>query len=125
MTRREALAVVVLATLVGGCQNAEPLTPDDAPARALELAPGESVAVVVATHCGYEWLELTVNDQLWRTAELDVDQVGNVTEPAWPQGVPSAELELHLVDEGTLEVTAAGSTVSHTYAPATGSSGCE
>lgn|GEM_PF-1193100 len=120
------LATAALVGLLVGCQDdAGPSADLGAPTRDLELAVSDTVTAVVATHCGYEWLEVVVNDQLWRTAELGADEGDATTEPEWPEGEAAAQLELHLVDADTLEVTAVGSDVTRVYEPTTEPSGCE
>jgi len=118
--------VVILAlTLAGGCGLTDSPQATASPVRSLELQPGESATALVSTHCGYEWLEVEINGELWMTTGLGSDSAGNPTEPAWPQHQPAAELDLTLVTEDHLDVTAVGTDVSHSYAPAPGPSGCE
>jgi hypothetical protein len=119
-----ACGVVVLAVaLAGGCGTDAP--PAATPVRSLELGPGESATALISTHCGYEWLEVEINGAVWMTTELGADSAGNPTELAWPQNQPAAELELTLVADDHLDVTAVGTDVTHAYEPATGASGCE
>jgi len=66
-----------------------------------------------------------INGELWMTTDLGSDSAGNPTEPAWPQNQPAAELELALVEDDHLDVTAVGTDVTHTCAPAPTPSGCE
>lgn len=123
---RALLALLLAGALAVGCSaGAASPSGDETPVRAMTMEPGETATVTVTTHCGYEWLELTVNGQLWRTDELGADGVGNVTETAWPHGQGVARLELDLVAADRLDVTAVGTGVTHTYTPTTATSGCE
>jgi len=117
--------VILALTLFGGCGLTETPQAAASPIRSLELQPGESATALVSTHCGYEWLEVEINGELWMTTELSSDSAGNPAEPAWPRGQPAAALELTLVAEDHLDVTAVGTEVTHSYAPASRSSGCE
>lgn len=119
----------IVALLVVGCTS-QSLTSslfrsaDEAPAE-IELELGESITINVSVHCGYEKLEVVVNGEFWRTDGLSFDEAGNPTEPAWPQGSPSAELELTLIKPDVLRVTAPTSNVSHSYHPFVGEAWCE
>jgi hypothetical protein len=118
------LGILVL-VLAGGCGLSASPQAAASSVRSLELRPGESATALVSTHCGYEWLEVEINGELWITTDLGSDSAGNPTEPAWPQHQPAAELDLTLVAEDHLDVTAVGTDVTHSYAPAPGPSGCE
>jgi hypothetical protein len=115
-------ATLVVVALIGGCSsnddNRSVLSP-------IELRVGQSTTTRISTHCGYEWLEVELNGQLWTTTELGADSAGNPTELTWPQGQPETELELHLIDDDTLEVRAVGTDVTHTYRPGSNPPGCE
>lgn len=51
------------------------------------------------------------------TDSFGTDPAGNPTEPDWPQGAQSTELQLELLDFGTLKVKAVNSEITHTYRP--------
>jgi len=123
-TRQTGIAIVTL-MLACGCGVDDSPPAADPPVRSLELQPGESATALVSTHCGYEWLEVVINGETWMTTELSSDSAGNPAEPAWPRGQPAAELELTLVEEDQLDVTAVGTDVTHGYVPASRPSGCE
>jgi len=91
------------------------------------LAVGESrLAYRVGTHCGVEWLPVSVNGQNWRATDLDrADAAGIDRVPsAWGRAGDSLDLVLTLLDESTLEVTVVGTGVSVTYAPGSDAPGC-
>jgi hypothetical protein len=125
-TRPSKLAalVAVSAILVAACASGDGYRRDPV-VNSIELQPGDSTTAVISTHCGYEWLEVDINGQSWTTTELGTDSAGNPTELAWPQGVQGTELQLRLVDESTLEVTAPGTDVIHTYRPDPEPRGCD
>ncbi len=107
-----------------GCGSSQPAASDSA-VSSFELAPGESRTELVSVHCGYQWLQIDINSQSWVTTDLGTDNAGNPTELAWPQGVQGAELRFLLVDQSTLEVTATGTDVTHTYHPDADPPDCE
>jgi hypothetical protein len=105
--------------LIAGCS-----TEDVAPANKLpvvmhkvRLEPGQKTTGFISTHCGYERLEVTINGRFWMTDSLGTDSAGNPTEPDWPQGTQSAELQLELLDSESLSVRAVSSEVTHIYHP--------
>jgi len=89
----------------------------------LEL--GQKTTGFISTHCGYERLLLTINDRFWMTDSLGADSAGNPTEPDWPQGTQSAELQLELLDSESLSVRAVSSEVTHIYHPVETEAWCE
>ena len=119
------MTLVVLAAGCGTGSDPEGHVPEALLAADVTLDVGQSVTRMVSTHCGYERLELEINDSFWATSTLGSDSAGNSTEPAWPQGTQSAELRLELVDPSTLSVSAAGSGVSHDYHPIEAEPWCE
>ena len=118
---RPALAastLIIQAGLSVGCTNNDPVDQ-------ITLETGESQTVTVATHCGYETLEIDINGSAWSTEDLDADPAGYLAEPAWPKTGDSTEMELNLVDQETLEATVPGSGVTHTYHPDASPVGCD
>lgn len=107
--------VAVGLALVAGCAQST--------ASSVALDPGESATIALFTHCGYENLG-DINGLTWVTNELAADEAGNPIEDAWPNGFEETEFELFLVDETTLEVTAKGTGVTHTYQPDPNPPGC-
>ena len=91
---------------------------------AVSLKVAETKTVSVLTHCGYQTLELDINDSAWSTDELTEDAVGNLHEPAWPQSGGLVEMEVELIDSETLLATVPGTGVTHTYSLNTNPSGC-
>ncbi len=83
----------------------------------VSLEAGQKMTGLVATFCGYERLEVTINSRFWTTDSFGTDSTGNPAEPDWPNGTQSAELQLELLDSEILRVKAVSSEVSHTYHP--------
>jgi hypothetical protein len=85
------------------------------------------IAYDVNTHCGVEWLLRPVNDMTWRAVDLDrTDASGiDLVPSAWGQANDDIDLEMRLVDESTLEVTAVGTDVTVTYTPDPDPPGCD
>ncbi len=90
---------------------------DNGPADSISMDVGEAVEVTVATHCGFETLEININGSSWSTDELEEDEAGNLVEPAWPVADDVVRLELELVDGETLLASVPGTEVVHTYRP--------
>jgi hypothetical protein len=113
--------------LIAGC-SAEYVAPANKLDNVLftvSLEPGQKTTGFIATHCGYERLEVTINGRFWMTDSLGADSAGNPTEPDWPQGTQSAELQLELLDSESLRVRAVSSEVTHLYHPVETEAWCE
>ena len=119
-----AVATVLAVSGLSACGSGSQPSPARTLASSIQLEPGESVTAYVSTHCGYEWLEVDVNDQRWMTQTLGSDSAGNPTEERWPTS-EATDLQLTLVAESILEVTVPESGVSHQYTPGTDWPGCE
>ena len=109
-----SFAAVILLT---GC------SPQASPVNAFDLQIGESVTETISTHCGYEWLEVDINGQTWRSVDIPRTN-GNRIEPTWPNGFQQVEFEFILQEPGVLEVRATSSDISYSYAPVTEHPGC-
>jgi len=85
------------------------------------------IAYGVNTHCGVEWLLRPVNEMTWRAVDLDETDASGIdpVPSAWGQANDDIDLELTLVDESTLEVTALGTDVTVTYTPDPDPPGCD
>lgn len=84
------------------------------------LPVGESrIAYDVGTHCGVEWLSVTINGQFWRATNLDTtDATGIDPVPtAWGHANQSLDLIVTLLDAANLEVTSPSTGVTVTYIP--------
>lgn len=128
MNRSLFVMCLTVTTIAAGCGAGSDLpeaSPESLTAAVIVLDVGQSVTREVSTHCGYERLELEINDSFWATETLGSDSAGNPTEPAWPQGTQSAELRLELVAQDTLSVTAPDSGVLHEYHPIETEPWCE
>lgn len=112
-------SLLLTLALIVGCspQLVAPANKMDQVMYSISLEPGQKITGLVATHCGYERLEVTINGRFWMTDSLGADSAGNPTEPDWPQGAQSAELQLELLDFETLKVKAVNSEITHTYRP--------
>lgn len=108
------LAVVVF---LFGCSG------QDVPVNAINLEVGESRTATISTHCGYEWLEVDINGQTWRSLDLPLSN-GNRVEPTWPNGFEQAEFVFTLEEADVLEVRAASSDVAYSYNPVAEHPGC-
>ena len=120
-----SLGGVAVVLLLAGCAAGSTASGEPTPVTEVPLEVGEPAEVRLSTHCGLEWLEAEVDGRFWRTTELPADEAGNAVEPAWPQTGGPVDVVLHLLDEDTLEVTPAGSDVTHTYRSAPDPPGCE
>jgi hypothetical protein len=121
------LALLTFVALAPACADSEDADSgsDESPTRALQIDVGSTVSAAVTTRCGFEWLEVEINGLFWSTDELKLDAAGNPVEPAWPTDTATTQLDLTLVDPGTLKATAPGSRVTHTYRPVADRPGCE
>ena len=125
--RRAPFSLFFALALISGCsaEYVAPVNKLDNVLFAVSLEPGEKMSGFIATHCGYERLEVTINGRFWMTDSLGADSAGNPTEPDWPQGTQSAELQLGLLDSETLRVRAVSSEVTHMYHPFVTEAWCE
>ena len=125
--RRAPFSLFFALALISGCsaEYVAPVNKLDNVLFTVSLEPGEKMSGFIATHCGYERLEVTINGRFWMTDSLGADSAGNPTEPDWPQGTQSAELQLGLLDSETLRVRAVSSEVTHLYHPVVTEAWCE
>lgn len=122
---RSVLFLVALTAFAGCSAGGDSQDASSAVAYSVNLEPGQSTTEVISTHCGYERLEVSINGQFWMTDGLGTDSAGNPTEPDWPQGTQTAELELELLNLETLRVNAVDSEVAHIYRPIDTDPWCE
>lgn len=115
--RSALVPTIVLLIVAAGCADTQ------SPVNSIELQPGDTETVLVSTHCGYESLEIDINNLTWTTADLGTDEAGNPTEAAWPND-EAVRLQLELIDATTLEVTVPGTGIIHTYHPDANPLGC-
>lgn len=126
--RRPPFSFFFTLALIAGCSTDEygaAVNKMDKVMYTVSLEPGQKTTGLIATHCGYERLEVTINGLFWMTDSLGTDSAGNPTEPDWPQGTQSAELQLELLDSESLRVNAVISEVTHTYHPVKTEAWCE
>lgn len=125
--RRPPFSFFFAMALIAGCSTeyVAPANKMDNVIYEVSLEPGQKTTWVVSTHCGYERLEATINGRIWMTDSLGTDSAGNPTEPDWPNGTQSAELQLELLDSETLRVKAVSSEVTHTYHPVETEAWCQ
>jgi hypothetical protein len=91
------------------------------------LGVGETrIAYGVGTHCGVEWLGVSINGQVWRAIDLDRTGAGGVdpVPRAWGEANDNIDLRVTLRDESTLQATAVGTDVTVTYTPDPDFPGC-
>ena len=125
--RRAPFSLFFALALISGCsaEYVAPVNKLDNVMYTVSLEPGQKETMFISTHCGYERLEVTINGRFWKTDSLGADSAGNSTEPDWPQGTQSAELQLELLDSETLRVRAVSSEVTHLYHPVVTEAWCE
>ena len=125
--RRAPFSLFFALALISGCsaEYVAPVNKLDNVMYTVSLEPGQKETRFISTHCGYERLEVTINGRFWKTDSLGADSAGNPTEPDWPQGTQSAELQLELLDSETLRVRAVSSEVTHMYHPVVTEAWCE
>ena len=125
--RRPPSSFFLALVLLAGCstESAVPVNPMDNVMYTVSLEPGQKTTAFIATHCGYERLEVTINGRFWMTDGLGTDSAGNPTEPDWPYGTQQAEMQLELLDSETLKVKAVNSEITHTYHPVETEAWCE
>ena len=125
--RRPPFSFFFALVLIAGCSTeyVAPANKMDNVIYEVSLEPGQKTTGLVSTHCGYERLEVAINGRFWMTDSLGVDSAGNPTEPDWPNGTQSAELQLELLDSESLSVRAVSSKVSHMYHPFVIEAWCE
>ena len=125
--RRAPFSLFFALALISGCsaEYVAPVNKLDNVMYTVSLEPGQKETRFISTHCGYERLEVTINGRFWKTDSLGTDSAGNPTEPDWPQGTQSAELQLELLDSETLRVRAVSSEVTHMYHPVVTEAWCE
>jgi len=113
--------------LIAGCSTEYVAPANKLPVvmHTVRLELGQKTTGFIATHCGYERLEVTINGRFWMTDSLGADSAGNPTEPDWPQGRQTAEMQLELLDSETLRVRAVSSEVTHLYHPVVTEAWCE
>ncbi len=95
----------------------------DQPVNQINIDVGESRTATISTHCGYEWLEVDINEQTWRTTDLPLVNENRI-EPDWPNGFEQTEFVFVLREPDVLEVRATSSDIAHSYSPATDAPGC-
>ena len=125
--RRAPFSLFFALALISGCsaEYVAPVNKLDNVMYTVSLEPGQKETRFISTHCGYARLEVTINGRFWKTDSLGADSAGNPTEPDWPQGTQSAELQLELLDSETLRVRAVSSEVTHMYHPVVTEAWCE
>jgi len=125
--RRTPFSFFFALVLIAGCSTEYVAPANKLPVvmHTVRLELGQKTTGFISTHCGYERLLLTINDRFWMTDSLGADSAGNPTEPDWPQGTQSAELQLELLDSESLSVRAVSSEVTHIYHPVETEAWCE
>jgi hypothetical protein len=125
--RRPPFSFFFALVLIAGCSTEYVAPANKLPVvmHSVRLEPGQKTTGFISTHCGYKRLLLTINGRFWMTDSLGTDSAGNPTEPDWPQGTQSAELQLELLDSESLSVRAVSSEVTHMYHPFVTEAWCE
>ncbi len=92
------------------------------------MAVGESrIANGINTHCGVDWLLVSINGQFWRATDLDRTDAGGIDRvpSAWGQADEPLDLIVTLLDATTLQATDLEMDVTVTYTPDPEFPGCE